>query len=527
MLMSFKQSGNSNRSRSDDTLTETLFTEVISLSHQRIKQRLQPPSSGKTLLHERLREAISPFCSGNHDKFDEFSRVSSRILSAHLWDPEDSKALVIMAYSLTESVGPNGCSILKELLRQTDMSLSLESTKLIAKFRQLGRYWALCQSLVKITKKHSLLFQRTSIERLPPFLPWLQKGKSYHVHAEIQLILHYEASPHYPMPRIVGSSKKACYLCDLFIQKHRQFFVTKTHGRLYHQWTVLEIPGLGQDSIEKLRRTIQEVQQELDEKARILQAQAYRDFVPYPIESSVDTFHPGLSSSTISTIKPSGEVRISSRTSSRTPTLRSPQGKSQSPTARVRSPIVRVTSPPAAGPSKLNQVTNVEDGSLLSPYPGRDALGHVSATRGLEADQVSTISSIPGSIAPETSPLSLISPTILQPGRPSTSKVCKDCFIDIKAGSISKITTFESSPRLSIKATQDPDNKSYQQGIVTHHHLTQEEVAQGGFEAFRCRDLKVGEERTFTVDVADGANPTLNLHIKNGKDVLRTLFAWK
>ena len=56
------------------------------------------------------------------------------------------------------------------------------------------------------------------------------------VHAEVQLFLFYEQQPRVSRPRIIGSSKSACYLCDLFIQLHGEFSVPRTHGRLYDRW---------------------------------------------------------------------------------------------------------------------------------------------------------------------------------------------------------------------------------------------------------------------------------------------------
>ncbi|KAL8849086.1 MAG: hypothetical protein Q9221_005930 [Calogaya cf. arnoldii] len=57
-------------------------------------------------------------------------------------------------------------------------------------------------------------------------------------HAEIQILLFYEQMPHTLNPRIIGSSKSACYLCNLFIQNHRQFQVPRSHGRLYDRWII-------------------------------------------------------------------------------------------------------------------------------------------------------------------------------------------------------------------------------------------------------------------------------------------------
>ena len=58
------------------------------------------------------------------------------------------------------------------------------------------------------------------------------------VHAEIQLLFFYEQNPGRLQPRVICSSKSACYLCDLFFKLHGRFYVPRTHGRLYQQWTL-------------------------------------------------------------------------------------------------------------------------------------------------------------------------------------------------------------------------------------------------------------------------------------------------
>ena len=62
--------------------------------------------------------------------------------------------------------------------------------------------------------------------------------KSVKVHAEIQLLFFYELNTERIRPRIICSSKSACYLCDLFFRLHGQYYVPRTHGRLYHRWAL-------------------------------------------------------------------------------------------------------------------------------------------------------------------------------------------------------------------------------------------------------------------------------------------------
>lgn len=64
------------------------------------------------------------------------------------------------------------------------------------------------------------------------------------VHAEVQLVYHYELHAQLERPRVIGSSKSACYLCDTFVKLHSKFFISKTHGVLYPQWTLPDMsPG--------------------------------------------------------------------------------------------------------------------------------------------------------------------------------------------------------------------------------------------------------------------------------------------
>jgi hypothetical protein len=58
------------------------------------------------------------------------------------------------------------------------------------------------------------------------------------VHAEIQLLMFYETHPNIQWPRVIASSKSACFLCNLLLLQHGRFYVGKTHGVLYPNWTM-------------------------------------------------------------------------------------------------------------------------------------------------------------------------------------------------------------------------------------------------------------------------------------------------
>ncbi|KAF2634961.1 hypothetical protein P280DRAFT_438025 [Massarina eburnea CBS 473.64] len=68
---------------------------------------------------------------------------------------------------------------------------------------------------------------------------------SYKVHAEIQLLLYYELYTTNYRPRVIKPSKHACFLCDLFTKIHGQFYMPKSHGKMYELWMLPEIAKLG------------------------------------------------------------------------------------------------------------------------------------------------------------------------------------------------------------------------------------------------------------------------------------------
>lgn len=57
------------------------------------------------------------------------------------------------------------------------------------------------------------------------------------IHAEVQIVVHYEvAGTQVVLPRVIASSKDACYLCHAFISLHGQYSVPASHGKLYTGW---------------------------------------------------------------------------------------------------------------------------------------------------------------------------------------------------------------------------------------------------------------------------------------------------
>lgn len=62
--------------------------------------------------------------------------------------------------------------------------------------------------------------------------------KGAKIHAEVQLIYHCELTAHNIRlwPRVIRSSKDACWLCNAFILSHGKMYTPKCHGKLYPGW---------------------------------------------------------------------------------------------------------------------------------------------------------------------------------------------------------------------------------------------------------------------------------------------------
>ncbi|KAI1515659.1 OTT-1508-deam domain containing protein [Pyrenophora tritici-repentis] len=77
------------------------------------------------------------------------------------------------------------------------------------------------------------------------YIKQAQSGGHFRVHAEIQILCYYE---HYPItaypPRVLKSSKDACFLCNLFVKTHGKFYISKTHGKVYSPWMLPDLYSL-------------------------------------------------------------------------------------------------------------------------------------------------------------------------------------------------------------------------------------------------------------------------------------------
>ncbi|KAI2464087.1 hypothetical protein F4781DRAFT_414184 [Annulohypoxylon bovei var. microspora] len=116
------------------------------------------------------------------------------------------------------------------------------------------------------------------------------------IHAEIQLLYYCELNiPHSRLPRVVCSSKDACWLCNEFILLYEKMHTPSSHGRIYPGW---RLPALRDDDL--ARRYNQRLQGSLRSSLKTLFARRKRTVYPYPNESTLLALD--LSDSTLSSV---------------------------------------------------------------------------------------------------------------------------------------------------------------------------------------------------------------------------------
>ena len=150
------------------------------------------------------------------------------------------------------------------------------------------------------------------------------KGNFWKVHAEIQLLFFYEFHPENIRPRVICSSKSACYLCDLFVKLHGQFHMPRTHGKLYDRWILPDWKtGISTERVHDLGIIIEKFNTLLEDKIR--STLISRRMPRNPPNESVLVLPAHWSSSNLSQAS-----RSSSTASASVTTVRFPQSGSES-----------------------------------------------------------------------------------------------------------------------------------------------------------------------------------------------------
>jgi hypothetical protein len=166
-----------------------------------------------------------------------------------------------LAFSSAEEIKDFAQRLQNNTKHTTQVASAIKSLRQIQK---IASYRRICMSLVTIARQYPTLFQNTKIAYLVPYrevptsIGYHEWAKTCHVHAEVQLAVYYDLKPDC-QPRCIGTSKWLCYLCYQFLSAHKLLFPSKTHGRIFDQWTIPDLMEFSETLVQEYRRILKEI----------------------------------------------------------------------------------------------------------------------------------------------------------------------------------------------------------------------------------------------------------------------------
>lgn len=326
---------------------EAIFRNIVAMCSLRIRERLRfavhKTKKPKQTI-KRLLEDISTSLDGKYSDFRGDAKAVVKIIDMWLKHQTEQRLcdIVEAVYQLSCN---SSLSQIFSSVPNTRMGSS-ERRNLLKMVRRVARYRDAARFLYRTAKKYSIVramqivlislpryaFRSLSIEHEPDFLATcarlqiahgsqanvarvarllgreeqtaeqsfshqctktLREGK---IHAEIQLAYYFETYRPKPAPRVVASSKMACFLCNIFLCQAAKVYTKRCHGRLYPGWKLPVFPS--QCGLERL--FVQSLEAFIRDSAATLLLRQRRTFFPQPSESTLWTMD--LSATTLSTI---------------------------------------------------------------------------------------------------------------------------------------------------------------------------------------------------------------------------------
>ncbi|KIW70139.1 hypothetical protein PV04_02439 [Phialophora macrospora] len=187
------------------------------------------------------------------------------------------------------------CEVVKEYARRLTSagptSQVRSALKTLRQIEKIAAYYRISTTLIRSSRRYPQYFQTERLllvflapyASVPTTIGYEDWAKTCHVHAEIQLIVHYDVHSSGPFaynsishgpenatflpPRVIGTSKYLCYLCYLFMKTHGRYSPANTHGRLYDQWTIPDSAKFGEEQRRFYRYIIQQIDKEVLSRA--------------------------------------------------------------------------------------------------------------------------------------------------------------------------------------------------------------------------------------------------------------------
>lgn len=288
--------------KSDDPAqAEALFEQIVKLQFRRLLARLRSNKweKPKYLSKQHKKPLWQDFANLMHRVqflYTKKEAASRHSVESHL----QSLAPHYEAFEASEPGTQSEHVALKELIKASyycckaedvaDFARRLEDSpsatptakvasaiKCLRQIEKIAAYWRIAKSLIETSRTYPDLFQTppqlaflTPFESVPTAIAYEAWATSCHVHAEVQLAVHYDiffqtakSGQVIRRPRVIGTSKWLCYLCYLFLRCHECFMPANTHGRLYDQWTVPDLVEFDEQVCSRYRSVLRAMNGEI------------------------------------------------------------------------------------------------------------------------------------------------------------------------------------------------------------------------------------------------------------------------
>jgi hypothetical protein len=199
------------------------------------------------------------------------------------------------------------------------LSPGANQDKEVLEIDKLSKYPDLCHDLIRLSRqpRTRLLCMNIKLETCTAYEAVRPPGALTEctVHGEVQLVLFHERFPTSSPPRAIGSSKSACFLCDLFIKKHGAFGISHSHMTFYPKWRVPDAPWMHSRQVQHFRdilsamdseiiallkrKSFRGYQQTVESRVHILQTTQLSSIAPSTMSPVVSDMHSAINSEAI------------------------------------------------------------------------------------------------------------------------------------------------------------------------------------------------------------------------------------
>ena len=264
------------------SVEERLFGTIMSLHHERLIARLRSRKwqKPKYLAASHKKPLWKDFANLLHRTSIVYARrevkqrqqleVSLQHLASTYEAFEDTqdkhqaesthlRALIKQSYLF--GISDQATDLITRLNASGQTSQVAAAVKTFHQIEKIGAYWAIARSLSLLSQRYQNIFYNIQLSFLPSYanvstnVAFEKWAKVCHVHAEVQIIVHHDLKQTNDtiLPRVIGASKYACYLCAAFIRYHGKYFISASHGKLYDQWTIPDLVGFDDHMAERYR----------------------------------------------------------------------------------------------------------------------------------------------------------------------------------------------------------------------------------------------------------------------------------